>query len=707
MNLVNRLAAETSLYLNQHAQNPVAWQPWDDEAWKLARELDRPVFLSIGYSACHWCHVMEHESFENPRIAELLNQWFVSIKVDREERPDLDQIYMAAVIAMTQQGGWPMSVFLTPQGHPFYGGTYFPPTSRYGRPGFAEVLAAIHDAWQNRREVVTEQASQLTMTVQDQLSERQEPTTLHENLLEKAGRTLVRVCDRVNGGFGHAPKFPHAMDLRLALRLAHRFDTTETAEVAELGLAAMAKGGIHDHLGGGFARYSTDEVWLVPHFEKMLYDNALLLQAYLDGWQFFKTDFYRRTAQSIVHYVLREMQVPGAELSGGFCAAQDADSEGEEGRFFVWSQSEIRSVLAGTEQGNDDSRLFERAYGVTSGGNWEGHNILNLPKTIAALGRELGMAETALEQKLSRLRAKLFEHRKSRIAPGRDEKLIVAWNGLMISALARAGLVLDDQEALQAAQRAARVILDRAESLPYGLPHSIQKGQPKHGAYLDDYGCFLEALIELFLADGDPSWLSRAVPLIDRLVNEFHDDEHGGFYFTSNQAEKLISRSRDFQDNVTPSGNAAVANALLKFSRITSDARSEALAHEVLQAASGLMQQSTMATAHSLAALDWWLGPSYECVYVPAETTSTTDSEPLRQDAVERVAHELYLPNVLFLTARAQWEGTLAAGLVQGRLAPASEPVLYVCQKGVCQLPVVGEAAIIARLKGLAQSIDE
>jgi hypothetical protein len=706
MTLVNRLSAETSLYLKQHANNPVAWQPWDETSLQLARELDRPIFLSIGYSACHWCHVMEHESFENPRIAELLNQWFVSIKVDREERPDLDQIYMAAVVAMTDQGGWPMSVFLTPQGEPFYGGTYFPPTSRYGRPGFAEVLAAIHDAWETRREVVTEQAAQLTDTVRTHCTQSYEKSALGENLLDHAGRTLVRVCDRVHGGFGQAPKFPHAMDLRLALRLAHRFDTTETAEVAQIGLEAMARGGIHDHLGGGFARYATDERWLVPHFEKMLYDNALLLSAYVDGWQYFKTDFVRRTAQSIVDYVLREMQVPSHVLPGGFCAAQDADSEGEEGRYFVWSLSEIRQVLAGDPAGNTDSALFERAYGVTAEGNWEGRTILHLPMTLAALGREFGLSESAIDGKLATLRAKLFEHRSRRVAPARDEKLIVAWNGLMISALARAGAVLGDARALEAAQRAARAILDQAGRSSLGLPHSIQEGVPRQGAYLDDYGCFLEALVDLFLVDADPFWLTSAAPLIGKLFQEFHDEDQGGFYYVGRSAQPLISRSRDFQDNVTPSGNSTVANALLKYSRLTGDALAEERTYQTLAAASGLMRRSPMATAHSLAALDLWLGPTYECVYFPAAGTDTTSGLEGESDAVIQAMRDLYLPHVLFVKGHAGLVETLAGGLVEGRLNPATEPSLYVCEKGTCQLPIVGETAIISRLKELARTLD-
>ncbi|MBC8115081.1 MAG: thioredoxin domain-containing protein, partial [Candidatus Saccharimonas sp.] len=465
----NRLAQESSPYLLQHANNPVEWWPWCDEAIQTARRHERPIFLSIGYSACHWCHVMEHESFENADIAALMNQWFVCIKVDREERPDLDQIYMSAVQAMTGSGGWPMSVFLTPELKPFFGGTYWPPSARWGRPGFREILAGVHDAWQNRRDAVLAQADELTGHVVNIAASTVESSPLNEEILRSAMRSLIRSADRVHGGFGSAPKFPHPMDLRVALRCWKRFGGTRSAElgtrsetaetaapkaqysvfstqysddtpysddvldIATLTLDKMARGGIYDHLGGGFARYSTDERWLAPHFEKMLYDNALLVPAYLEAHQITGRADFARVARETLDYILREMTSP----QGGFYATQDADSEGEEGKFFVWSKAEIESLLD-----PNDARAFCESYDVSATGNWEHKNILNRPRPHDDVAALLKLDPGDLETILDRSREKLFTERSKRIWPGRDEKVLASWNGLMIGAMAMGANVL-------------------------------------------------------------------------------------------------------------------------------------------------------------------------------------------------------------------------------------------------------------------------
>ncbi|MCX7411162.1 MAG: thioredoxin domain-containing protein [Planctomycetales bacterium] len=505
----NRLAQETSPYLLQHANNPVEWWPWCDEAIQTARRHERPIFLSIGYSACHWCHVMEHESFEDPVMAALMSERFVCIKVDREERPDLDQIYMSAVQAMTGSGGWPMSVFLTPELKPFYGGTYWPPTARWGRPGFREILLGVSDAWQNRREAVLVQSEELTSHVVDAAASRVTPSPLNEDILRRAMQSLLRSADRVHGGFGSAPKFPHPMDLRVALRCSRRFQADEVLDVALLTLNKMANGGIYDHLGGGFARYSTDERWLVPHFEKMLYDNALLVPAYLEAFQITGDPDYARVARETLDYILREMTQP----QGGFYATQDADSEGVEGKFFVWSEAEVDAVLAplspalrgegpgvrgsssfsipssedrkteeepltltlspqsrgegtGAESPSSPSTLafslsttFKLCYDISARGNWEHTNILNRAISHADAATKLKVDPTQLEAVLATCRQKLFDVRSERVWPGRDEKVLASWNGLMIAAMSLGANVLSEPKYADAARAAADFIL--------------------------------------------------------------------------------------------------------------------------------------------------------------------------------------------------------------------------------------------------------
>jgi uncharacterized protein YyaL (SSP411 family) len=474
----NHLAQETSPYLLQHANNPVDWHAWGPEAIARAREEQKPIFLSIGYSACHWCHVMEHESFENPDIARLLNESFVSIKVDREERPDLDHIYMSAVQSIAGRGGWPMSVFLTPDLEPFFGGTYWPPTSRMGMPGFDRVLAAVADAWQNRRAETIEQAGRLAEHVRALSGLATEPGELSPTLLRTAGAALERSFDHRYGGFGGAPKFPHPMDLKLLLRLWRREPREGVLQMVTHTLDKMAAGGMYDHLGGGFHRYSVDERWLVPHFEKMLYDNALLASCYLEAWQATQRETYLQVVRETLDYVLREM----THADGGFYSTQDADSEGEEGKFYVWSPAEVQAVL-----GEKAAGTFCYVYDVSEQGNFEGHSILNLPKTLAQCAQLLNRDLADLQAELAASRAKLLAVRDRRVHPGLDDKVLVSWNGLMIDAFAQAAAALGDARYHEAAARAADFLLTKLRQPDGRLLHSWRKGKPRFEAYVDDY----------------------------------------------------------------------------------------------------------------------------------------------------------------------------------------------------------------------------
>ena len=557
----NRLAHETSPYLLQHAHNPVDWYPWGPEAIEKAVKEDKPIFLSVGYSACHWCHVMERESFENPEIAAIMNRDYVNIKVDREERPDVDQIYMAAVQAMTGRGGWPMSVFLTPDLKPFYGGTYFPPEDRHGMPGFPRILQAVADAWTNRREGLLENADQLL----DQLQGLgQTPPSgeiiLNHEILDHALRALSKSYEPVHGGFGAAPKFPHPMDLRFLLRQFARTGDNHILHMIRHTLDKMARGGIYDHLGGGFARYSTDDRWLVPHFEKMLYDNALLATTYVEVYQATGETAFAQVARETLDYVLSRMTSP----EGAFYATEDADSEGEEGKFYVWTLAEVEAIL-----GKDRAKDFAYVYDVTPEGNWEAHNILNLPKPLDQSARILEKDLETLRQQLAEDRAKLFEVREKRIHPAKDTKILASWNGLMISALALAGPALREPRYTAAAEAAAGFVLDHMRQPDGRLWHGFKDNKARFNAYLDDYACVIEGLVALFEATGEKRWIDEALALAEITVDQFHDAKNGGFYYTGRDHETLVVRQKDLIDNATPSGNNTAATAFLRLAALT------------------------------------------------------------------------------------------------------------------------------------------
>jgi uncharacterized protein YyaL (SSP411 family) len=708
----NRLAHESSPYLLQHQNNPVDWYPWGPEALAKSKAEEKPIFLSIGYSACHWCHVMEHESFENESIAAYVNEHFVPIKVDREERPDLDQIYMNAVQMMTGRGGWPMSVFLTPDLQPFFGGTYWPPTQKMGMPGFDQVLRAVFDAWQNRREMAVEQARQLTEYLQGdggrgtgdgaeggRRSEVGGPMMTADaarEVLDNARRQLARAFDATHGGFGSAPKFPHSMDLQLLLRLWRRDPRPETLHMVTHTLEKMATGGIYDHLAGGFARYSVDERWLVPHFEKMLYDNALLIIAYLDADA--ATGDYRHSliASNVARYIKEYM----TDREGGFHSAEDADSEGMEGKFYVWTPSEIRELVT-----DEIAERFCYVYDVTEHGNFEhGTSILNLPKSIEQCAALQGWDLKELELELGAARAILRVERDKRVRPGKDDKVLVSWNALAIDALARVGIrvqILDEvSEMLRLAVRAADLILESISREDGRLLHTWRHGKAKGDAFLDDYAYFINALVTLYETTFEERWIDQAVRLADLMRQHFEDREQGGFFFTADDHEQLIARNKDFQDASVPSGNGMAATALLRLGKLTGNTEYLESAERTLVAGQSMMERAPAAAGQLLIALDLWLGPVQELVLLGG-TDDEVNSE------AQGVIQTAYLPNRVLAyrpgaTAVESADSPLAP-LFDGRTAVDGQPTLYICENFTCQAPVVGVEAIRQAIAALAQ----
>ncbi len=689
----NRLASETSPYLRQHARNPVDWYPWGPEALARAKQLDRPIFLSIGYSACHWCHVMEHESFENEEIAKILNEHFVSIKVDREERPDLDQIYMTSVQALTGQGGWPMSVFLTPELKPFTGGTYFPPDDRYGRPGFKRVLLTVAEWWKDRRAEIEQGAAQITEHIRKAGGLPPGGEDPGEAALRRAVAGLARSFDRRYGGFGEAPKFPRPMDLRVLLRAWKRFGDDEALHMARLTLDRMAMGGIYDHLGGGFARYSTDERWLVPHFEKMLYDNALLTVAYAEAFRATGDPLYRAVVDETLGWVRREMTSP----DGPFYSTLDADSEGVEGKYYAWTADEIERVL-----GKDDAEVFASVYGVEPEGNWHdphGHgppraNILYRAKTIEQSAKLLKTDEAALRERLARSRAKLFTERERRVRPGRDEKTLTAWNGLMIAAFAEAARTTGDASYAETDAKAADFILTRMRTPDGKLLRTWSSGSPpKLNAYLEDYSFLLDGLVSLYEATYEPRWITSALDLARVMVDQFWDEKEGGFFFTGRDHESLIARNKDPHDNATPSGNAVAVTALLRLVKLTGRTDLAEKAEATLRLYRGLLAEYPLSAGQMLIALDFHLGPVDEVAVV-----GDAASEGTRR--VLRALGSTFAPNrvTAFKPAAASAEADAAVPLLAGKIPTGDTVTTYVCRGFACQAPLVGADAAMAAL---------
>jgi uncharacterized protein len=580
----NRLVDEKSPYLLQHAYNPVDWFAWSEEAFAKAKAEDKLIFLSIGYSTCHWCHVMERESFEDDEAAEVLNKYFVSIKVDREERPDIDSIYMSVCQALTGSGGWPLTILMTPDKKPFYAGTYFPKNSKYGRPGLMDMLYSVEEAWRNKREDLIASSNEIIKAVENSASTgRKEKLT--KATLEKAFEEYKDYFDPVFGGIGKAPKFPIPHNLLFLLRYYYSFGEKEALEIVEKTLDSMYKGGIFDHVGYGFSRYSVDRKWLVPHFEKMLYDNSLLAMAYIETYQATKKDFYKEAAEKIFTYILRDMTSP----EGGFYSAEDADSEGEEGKFYVWDIDEILEVL-----GEEDGKLYCAYYDITGHGNFEHKNIPNL------IAQELEEIENnkELKDKLNKLRAKLFEYREKRVHPYKDDKILTAWNGFMIAALAYGGRVFNNNTYTEAAERAVHFIYDKLMDEQGRLLARYRDGEAAYLAYLEDYAFLTWALIELYENSFNTEYLNKALDLNKAMIEHFYDEKDGGFYLYSKDTEQLIIRPKEAYDGAIPSGNSVATLNMIRLSRITGDEKLEEMAQRQLEVFSGSI--ASIPSSHSV-----------------------------------------------------------------------------------------------------------
>ncbi len=623
---------------------------------------------------------MERESFEDQETAALMNELFVNIKVDREERPDLDAIYMDAVQALTGQGGWPMSVFLTPAGQPFYGGTYYPPEPRYGMPSFQQVLRSISHAYEHERDKITGQASHLTDMLSRTGAMEASATDLGSEILDEALQTLQQIFDEQDGGFGSQPKFPQPMTLDFAMTQYQRTGDEAALYLAELTLFKMAHGGIYDQLGGGFHRYSVDAYWLVPHFEKMLYDNAQLLRTYLNAWRITQRPLYRRIVEETITYLLREMTAP----DGGFYSTQDADSEGEEGRFFVWTPAEIHAVL-----GPRIAAVFEDYYDVSARGNFDGQNILNIVKTVEEVAARFNMSVPDVEHTLAIARGALFEEREQRVKPGCDEKILAEWNGLMIHALAECGVALEHEGALNAAMAAADFVLSRMRQVDGRLCRSFKDGRARFNAYLEDYSAVIRGLIALWEATGDPRWLDDSLGLTEIVFAQFHDAERGGFYQTGTDHEELVVRRKDFIDNAIPSGNSVFAEALLRLSTITGRLEFRDEAARVLIMMKDAMARQPTGFGRMLGVLDGFLAPSREVVIVgPPEDERTR--------RLQRVLQIRYMPHTI--SAHLWPEGGSDLPILAGRTQVDRRPTAYVCQNYACNLPVVTPEELSAQL---------
>ncbi|MBX5468712.1 MAG: thioredoxin domain-containing protein [Thermoleophilaceae bacterium] len=651
--MANRLAAETSPYLLQHKDNPVDWYPWGAEAFERARAEDKPVLVSIGYSACHWCHVMEHESFEDPGTAALMNERLVCVKVDREERPDVDSLYMEACQAMTGQGGWPLNVFVTPDQVPFYAGTYFPPERRHGIPSWREVVTAVADAWAAHRDEIVAGSARIAERLRGGALLSPSESPIEPRSLDEAVARLRERYDPVHGGFGGAPKFPPASAIEFLLR---RGETEMSAHT----LRAMASGGIYDQIGGGFSRYSVDAAWVVPHFEKMLYDNALLARAYLHGWLVTGDPLLERVCRETLDWALREMRAP----EGGFYSSLDADSDGEEGRFYVWTLAELRAAAGA------DADLAEAYFGATEAGNFEGRNVL--------------VRATEDPDGLDELKRRLYEARSRRTWPGLDDKRLTSWNALMISALAEAGAVLERGDWLDAARAAADFVLTRMRDDSGRLLRTYKNGQAKLNAYLKDHAFLLEALITLYESTFEPRWFAAARQVADTMIARFADESAGGFFETSSDHERLVARRKDLEDSPIPAGNSSAAYGLLRLAELTGEHEYARRAEGVLRLLHELAPRHPQAFAHLLQALDFHLAQVKEVAIVGPGRA------PL-----ERVARGAFRPHVVL--AGGEPDGV---PLLEGRTPVDGRAAAYVCERFACKQPVTDPAELEALLAG-------
>ncbi|MHC1730189.1 MAG: thioredoxin domain-containing protein [Syntrophobacteraceae bacterium] len=682
----NRLAGEKSPYLLQHAENPVDWYPWGEEAFRKARSEDKPIFLSIGYSTCHWCHVMEHESFEDNEVASLLNDRFVSIKVDREERPDIDQVYMTVCQATTGSGGWPLSVFIGPGGEPFFAGTYFPKRGRLGMPGFMEIAGRIADLWRDGRPQLSRISEEITKAIQPKPLQG-EQRVLGREALERAYRQLGRSFDPVWGGFGSAPKFPTPHNLSFLMRWHRREPQSNALEMVEKTLSAMRAGGIFDQIGFGFHRYSVDEKWLVPHFEKMLYDQALLALAYTDAFLITGNPDYSRVVNEIFEYVIREMRSP----EGGFYCAEDADSEGKEGVFYTWNPEQVSKII-----GKDAGEVFCRVYGISPQGNFEeGMSIAHLPRSIGDVSRELGMGIQELNALIEDSRKRLFSEREKRVHPHKDDKILVSWNGLMIAALARGAQALGDASYASIAREAADFILRTMKSGAGRLHRRYRQGEVANPGYADDYAFLIWGLLELYETVFKVKYLGEAVRLQEQMSELFGDSSEGGFFFTGRDSEEMLVAEKVIYDGAMPSSNSVAALNLLRLGRMTGNPGFEEQADLLMKSFSGQVSQLPPAYTHYMQALDFVHGPAREIV-IAGDCSSSLTREMIRK------VHRLYLPHRVLLVKEKGPAGKELAGIApytEGLALGEDGPVAYLCENFSCRSPLTDASELETFLK--------
>lgn len=675
----NRLIYEKSPYLLQHAHNPVDWYPWGDDAFRKAQEENKPVFVSIGYSTCHWCHVMERESFEDEEVADILNEGFISVKVDREERPDIDSVYMNVCQAMTGSGGWPLTVFLTPDRKPFFAGTYFPKHSRYGRLGLIELLIAVKEKWETHSHHLQGLGDDIINNIAERMGESM-PGEPGSEVIHSCYEIMENTFDSRYGGFGNAPKFPTPHHLLFLLRYWKRFEEPFALEMVEKTLLGMYCGGIFDHIGFGFSRYSTDQVWLVPHFEKMLYDNALLSLAYLEACQATGKEFYAGVARDVFAYVLREMTSP----EGGFYTAEDADSEGVEGKFYVWTPKQVKEVL-----GEDDGEYFCKSYGITEQGNFEGKNIPNLLRSISQ------SKELPRDERVENLRRQLFDAREKRIHPFKDDKILTSWNGLMIAALARGAWVLGEERYAHAAEKAVEFLLKNLRSREGRLLARYREGDAAYLAYLDDYAFLAWGLWELYQATFQVKYLEESLRITREMYELFWDPEDGGFYFAAdNGSEELGVRTKEIVDMALPSGNSVAAWNLLHLARLTGNDALEDTAYRQFHAFGGAVARTPQAYTFYLCALDFSLGPPQEIVVAGEKDNSQTQG-------FFEVLRSKYMPQAVILHNQPGKPGEQLAAVAPtaaGKMSPDGTPAVYICENYACREPV-------GDLKKLAEQI--
>jgi len=679
--MTNHLISENSPYLLQHANNPVEWHPWGEEALNKAKKENKPIFLSVGYAACHWCHVMEHESFEDPKTAAIMNANFINIKVDREERPDLDNIYMQATVAMTGSGGWPMSVFLTPELKPFYAGTYFPPVRRYNMPSFTEVLEGLANAWQNEQEEIKETSQK----VHSHISASQETPageTITQEHLNAISTTIQKSYDWKDGGWGGAPKFPQPMLVEFLLHNTHTSKNNIPYTLINHYLHAMARGGMYDVVGGGFSRYSTDAQWRVPHFEKMLYDNALLTRAYLHAWQVTRNPFYKQIVEETLGFIANEMTHP----QGGFYSSLDADSEGEEGKFYTWSLEEIRNTL------KKDSDLFEAAYGVTANGNWEGKTVLQRVINNTTLAARFQLDEEIVQTKLAESHSRLYSARAKRIRPATDDKVLTAWNGLMLAAIAEAARTFAETDVktgniLTMATRNADFLLTHLR--PNGeLKRSWRNGKTTNEVFLEDYAALILGLLELYQTDFNPRWFHAAKELTDEMIENFSDSK-GGFFDTKKSSTALLFRPKDIQDNATPSGNALACEALIKMAAYTGEGHYRDLAEKSLEAMAALVHRYPLGFGKWLTAAQLATGTLKQVVIV-AEA-----GDPNFQRLLQ-ATRSVYAPNSV--TAASSTSKSESLALLQNRSIVNERATAYICEGFICNQPTNETDALLQQL---------